>query len=192
MMNKDNSIKINGTANRIAQKMEQKIREEEEIISNFDYIKWLEKFTKRYPNFTDIDWLYEPEKISKEDLENVNKLCSLFSAINNYAKTNYITTIKKEFTLSYKFTYNNKIYEIGIMQGQGAVFFCYSRIILGKKKEKNFISFENVCKGKNLLDIDFIQSKMDELTNILEKYISSGIPINSIKSTVDKVLKKYS
>ena len=62
----------------------------QEMLSNTDYIKWLDKFTIEYSSFSDNDWLYFPEKISKEDLEKVNNLHLMYRGIEKYASENYI------------------------------------------------------------------------------------------------------
>ena len=35
------------------------------MLTNTNYINWLANFTSKYPNFTDDDWLYSPEKITE-------------------------------------------------------------------------------------------------------------------------------
>lgn len=38
----------------------------QKILSNTDYIKWLDRFTIEHSSFFDKDWLHSPEKISKK------------------------------------------------------------------------------------------------------------------------------
>ena len=45
------------------------------IMSNTDYINWLYHFSKDKEGFCDDDWLYCPDEINKEDLDNtINRL----------------------------------------------------------------------------------------------------------------------
>ena len=62
----------------------------QEMLSNTDYIKWLDKFTIKHSSFSDGDWLSSSEKISKEDLEKVNDLPLMYEGIEKYASENYI------------------------------------------------------------------------------------------------------
>ena len=62
----------------------------QKILSNTDYIKWLDRFTIEHSSFFDKDWLHSPEKISKEDLERVNNLHLMYRGIDTYANKNYI------------------------------------------------------------------------------------------------------
>ena len=114
-----------------------------ELISNEDYISWLEKFTIEHPYFDDEYWQYFPEEITDNDLKNVQNLNLFFQAIEHYAQKNYIfpNTDNSEFFYSIK---HNKIgYEIGLIPGQGTVFFCQKT-----KARKSFIDFKNILNKK--------------------------------------------
>ena len=60
------------------------------IFSSYDYMNWLNSFTANNKGFSDEDFLYFPEKISKEDLDKVNNLGLFFEGIEKYADKNYI------------------------------------------------------------------------------------------------------
>ena len=103
----------------------ERINKQKEIQSNPKYINWLEKFTERYPRFTDDDILYEKKFKSAEDIDGVNNLSLLYNVIEEYAQKNYIYLEKNsDFYGSYKIKYNGIGYEIGCMVGQGTLFYC--------------------------------------------------------------------
>ena len=56
-----------------------------EIISNYDYIKWLEGFTRQHTSFLDNEWLYTPEALTPSDAKSVEKLSYFVDEIISYA-----------------------------------------------------------------------------------------------------------
>ena len=52
-----------------------------EIVSNYDYIKWLKDFTLEYNLISDENWLYRPEVVSYEDKKKSLELSYLYLLI---------------------------------------------------------------------------------------------------------------
>ena len=82
-----------GRISKVIDELKEFQQDKKNIISNNDYILWLEKFTITNPNFTTEDWLYYPNKISDEDKEQVKKLELCYSGIYMYAESNFIYTV---------------------------------------------------------------------------------------------------
>lgn len=60
------------------------------MMSNLNYLKWLNQFMQDKESFYDDDWLYFPEQITDSDQKKVDILGLFYEGINNYAKLNYI------------------------------------------------------------------------------------------------------
>ena len=154
------------------------------IISNTDYITWLEKFTKEYPGFTDVDWLYGRKKLDKNNYQNVDKLLYLYDAITEYASRNYIYP-HDDNGIYYVIKYNNIAYEIGVMVGQGIITFCTR-----STKIEKAIDFNNIINNQKTERTDLIKDKLIELQNYLNNLINDDIPVEALKETTQKVLQK--
>lgn len=120
-----------------------KMQESKEILATTSYMLWLENFTELHSKFTDATWLHSQEKISEKDFNNVIKLDSLFLALDRYAGSNYIPPNSEEFGISYIITFNDVPYKIGVMAGQGTIFYC-ERL----KTCSNSINFDDISQNK--------------------------------------------
>lgn len=80
------------------------------IFSGYDYMNWLNSFTANNKGFSDEDYLYLPEKISKDDLDKVNNLGLFFEGIEKYADKNYIYPTMYEYQSFYGIKDNAKEY----------------------------------------------------------------------------------
>ena len=160
-------------------------RKEQEIGSNPNYINWLQKFTTIYPRFTDNDFLYKRKKRTPEDIEGVANLSLLYKVIEKYADKNYIYPIKNsEYSGSYRIKYNNIGYEIGVMIGNGTIFFC-KRI---EEPDETFIDYEDILLNKKQSHTDEIENKLMKLGIIIHSYYKQGIPLLAITEKVNLVL----
>lgn len=92
------------------------------IISNTNYMKWLENFTKIHSYFTDDSWLYDHSAIGNTNYSNVIKLGYLFCAIENYANNNCIAPSLDGCNPYYIISFNNVAYAIGKIMG--TIFYC--------------------------------------------------------------------
>ena len=129
--------------------MEEKIKEKESVYNNYDYINWLDEFTSKHSSFHKDSFLYD-ESISDEDKNNVEKLDYLFECIDKYASNNGISPICYDDVsfgnVNYRFMYNNKHYEIGVMTGQGS---SVSLSTIYDNNNYGYIDFNNIVKTNN-------------------------------------------
>ena len=159
----------------------------QKMLSNTDYIKWLESFTIEHPSFNDNNWLYFPEKISKQDNEQVNNLHLMYKGIEKYAKENYIYPNSCRFGDFYKIKLENTGFEIGILVGQGTLFFC-NRVQV--ENEKDFIDFNDIINNTKSDNVDTIKNKLNELSNLVISLHKSGVPLEAIVIKLDNTLNE--
>ena len=139
--------KLKKLAQEYKMKLEIRDKKIEKMFSNTDYINWLIKFTIKNDNsFSDNDWLYTPDSITKNDSEKVNDLCLFYEGINEYAENNNIGPKFIEFGNEYNIKINDIGIEIGIMNGQGTLFYCKK---IDVNSDMNFIDFNDVINNKN-------------------------------------------
>ena len=155
--------------------------------SNTEYLIWLEKFTNKYPNFSDEDWLYHPEKISEEDLKNVNDLNILYEIIECYATENYIYPTKYKFGNSYKIKLDNKGYEIGELCGQGTIYFCNK---INVENELDFIDYNNIINNIKINNEKHIKKTLKSLSKHIESVNKKRISLEEISITCNKPINK--
>ena len=122
-------------------KEKQKDKEIKNMLSNTDYINWLNDFSKDKNRFSDDDWLYFPEKLNESDREKVGKLYLLYEGIDCYAEENHISPESCKFGNYYSVKLNDFCFEIGILIGQGTVFF-FNKVPL--EEDKEFIDFNDI------------------------------------------------
>ena len=160
-----------------------------ELRTSKTYMDWLNEFTKVYTSFTDEDWLYTPNLISNEDLNNIKKLPLLFEIIERFANKNYIFPDNCYSTSEncYKIKLNDVGYEIGIMHGQGSFVFC-NRI--NQINSSDFIDFYDIMSDKSIYDISFIESKLEGLSNLIISLHEEGIPLKAIIDTTANAVGK--
>lgn len=157
----------------------------QEMFSNINYLKWLESFTVEHPGFSDDDWLYFPEKISQEDNEKVKNLHLFYEGIDLYAKKNYIYPTECDFGGYYNIKIDNIGYEIGMLVGQGTVFFC-KRTPLNKDLE--YIDFYDIMSGKKKDGVDVITEQLEDLSNRVLVLYKKGVPLDALIETLDATL----
>lgn len=168
----------------VVERIIERAEKEKKLVSNYDYISWLENFTLKHESFNDSSWLYNSEEISKEDLANVEDLCAFFDGIRNYCDKYYINTESSESFVQgcIHIKHHNVGYEIGLVVGQGAyvyvareepvseaIEFCH---VVNNTKPENFETKEKILKK---LDFKICEAKdigIPEkcITDIVEKY----------------------
>lgn len=172
-----------------SKKILEKENKMKKMISDNSYITWLEEFTEKYSAFGDDDWLYNPFDIPKEDMENVQMLQLLYNIIEKYAQSNYIYPVFTEFGSYYVISYNNVGYQIDMMAGQGVVFTC-QRV----EVTDGTIKFEDIQNNRKLEKTDFINAKLQVLTDLIETMVLEEIPIEAIEDTtvrsIDRIVKR--
>ncbi len=167
----------------------EKAKQARELITKESYIKWLEGFVKKHPTFDDDNWLYTPEKITEEDNKNVNLLCSFYRGIDQFAEENYISSTPCEFGDFYSIEYNGKIYEIGLVIGQGAVTFCNT---VDVSKEVNIIHFEDIANPTMAISVRTasINSKLNKINELFDELIKDGVPTNVVIARAEKIVRE--
>lgn len=156
-----------------------------EMLSNTKYIEWLEKFTSKHPSFSDDDWLYFPEKITKQDNDNINDLNLFYDVIDNYAEKNYIYPTKCDFGNYYNIKIGNIGYEIGILVGQGTIFFCNRKQLVNNIE---YIDFNDIINNKKNDNVDIITNDLNDLSNMIIDLYKKGIPLDAIIESLDKTI----
>ena len=116
------------------------------IISNPDYVNWLDTFTKTLGSgFNDDEWLYyDSDGVSNDDLDKASKISLLFDGIMEYADNSGIEEVSIEEGLCYNVRYNDFMFKIGLVVGQGGYCFC-GRIDNGE--DIKFIDFNDVMNS---------------------------------------------
>lgn len=123
-------------------KQEENAKLEQKLVSNTDYITWLEKFMSTHPTFCDDEWLYFPEQLEPENLENVSNLWHFFQGITMYVDSGYKT--EDEFGYSIQIMFNGIGYKIGVQHGQGSYHYCEKVEIF--HNEADFVDFNEIMR----------------------------------------------
>ena len=156
------------------------------MMSNTTYIEWLKQFTQDKEGFSDDDWLYFPEKISESDKKNVEILHLFYNGIGRYAEKNHIYPTPCDFGNFYRVKLNGFGFEIGILVGQGTVFF-FNKVSL--EDDKEFIDFNDIMTEKKQDNVDQINTTLESLSNMVVTAYESGVPIEAIINTLDNTIK---
>ena len=156
------------------------------MVSNTEYVEWLYQFTQDKDSFSDNEWLYFPEKISQSDRKNVEKLSLFYEIIEEYAEENYIYPTPCDFGNFYRVKSNDFGFEIGVLIGQGTVFF-FNKSSL--ENDKVFIDFHDVITGKKQNNVDTINDALNSLSDTIKSAYDSGVPIEAIEGIFDKTIK---
>lgn len=159
------------------------------IFSSYDYMNWLNRFTADTKGFSDEDFLYFPEKISKDDLDKVNNLELFFEGIEKYADKNYIYPTMYEYQSFYgiKDNVNEVYYKIGVIEGQGGSFFCER---IEYTSEQPFIDFNDIMNDKVRDNVKEIGTDLDNMSNLVLSLYNKGVPLEAIKETLDKTISE--
>ena len=159
------------------------------IFSSYDYMTWLNSFTANTKGFSDEEYLYFPEKISKEDLDKVNNLGLFFEGIEKYADKNYIypTIYEYQSYYSVKDNVNDAYYKIGVIEGQGGSFFCER---VEDTSKLDFIDFNDIMNDKIRENVEEIEANLDNMSNLVLSLYNKGVPLEAIKDTFDKTISE--
>lgn len=169
-------------AKKYLQILKEKEDAEKQIVSNYDYISWLENFTKTHEGFSSDSWLYKKEELSEEDYDNVEKLYLFFNAISDYCRKFHINIEGKE---QFEFEnvhikHNNVGYEFALICGQGSYVY-----VCREEPQDNAISFGNIMN--NIVPAEFkekeelLQKFKSLLSTMKEADLPSEVVINTVK-----------
>ena len=155
------------------------------ILSNEDYINWLEKFTLNTPRFY-CDSCFSPSINSLDNIsQNIQDISLLYNAIKNYANDNYIAPIPTVCGDYYSIKHNNVGYQIGIMTGPETIYYC-----MRTEEEKNYIPFKDIQNNIKTPTAILINNKMEELTKLISSMIDNDISYDIILGETEKTLQK--
>lgn len=172
-------------AKKIMEEEKNRKRRIKEIITGGEYILWLEKFTIKHTRFSDNDWLYCPEEISEEDRKGLEELNLFYQGIAEYADKNFIFPSSCDFGNYYCVKFGNIGYEIGIMVGQGTLFFC-NRISM---ENKEFIDFADIQNDKEQPKTKLINNRLEELSLLINN-LAEEVPLAVIEETARNTFKE--
>lgn len=179
--------KMHNWLDKYAKKEKDKYEKIKIMMSNTNYLEWLNQFTQDKNGFYDDDWQYSPDLITESDKENVEKLGLFYEGIEKYATSNYISPSLCEFGNFYKIRLDEKGFEIGFLIGQGTVFFC-KKVAVENKQE--FIDINDIITGKKQEKTDKINASLETLSNMVLTAYENGVPIESIVYTLDNTIEK--
>ena len=159
------------------------------LFSSYDYMNWLNRFSADTKGFSGEDYLYFPEKISKEDLDKVNNLGLFFEGIEKYADKNYIYPTMYEYQSYYgiKDNANEVYYKIGVIEGQGGSFFCER---VEDTSKLDFIDFNDIMNDKIRENVEEIEANLNNMSNLVLSLYNKGVPLEAIKETLDKTISE--
>lgn len=188
-MNKNSSIRecdLEHAVNEVLQELINSEEKAKKLVSDTKYIVWLEEFTAKNHGFSDDSWLYDPDKLSAEDSENVRNLCSFFNGIAKYADNNFLPVYSEDAHESHVYIQFNGIgYEIGVVVGQGAYTYCQRLNIFS---DKRFINFNDIVTNKKQKNVDYINKQLGKLSSAIHSLMELGVPEKAISGTVNNAL----
>ena len=170
--------------------IERKQKEDQQknaILSNTDYIIWLEKFTTKYPDFNNEIFYYQKEKLSKEDIKNGEMLPIFYDAIENYAEQNRIEPINVSGNFQdeyYQLKFQGVGFHIGCMCGQGTLYY-----VEKKTPTTNFIDFEDILISKRKTFRNQVSNNLEKLTKLIHE-IADSTPLDEISKTTENTIQK--
>ena len=171
---------------RLIQEHNRKEMVKKDMIENTNYIDWLIEFTKEHPVFSDEDWLYNEENISKEDLEKVRNLPLLFECIYSYANRNYISSNLDEWGESFSINKDDVYMNIGYNTGQGTIFYCERT-----DKQENSIYFYSIMNPNTSMRTMHIEHCLEQISDdIRELLVTFKVPVEYIHEMVSNAEKE--
>ena len=165
------------------------MKEEKKLVSNEEYIRWLEKYLEKK---TRIVSPQDGKLLSKEDKANINKLGLLFDAIAKYAMSNFIYPIEEEFTYYYYLKYHNKGYRIGcvsVPKFKKNIYFCEKDN--GKSKNKPYITYKDIIAERTNPRQAMIQKHVTTMSDIITKlHIDYGLSFKELERIMELEIEK--
>lgn len=185
--NNISSSDSNKFVNELIQQITQSQKLTKELVSNDNYIRWLEEFTSSRSGFLDNEWLYNPEGISPKNAEKIDQFQYFVSGIMDYANRNFIPYgYDGDESISIKF--NGIGYDICRISGQGTYCGCHRTNIT---PDKHFIDFNDIISNKVQDNVAIITEKLDTIASIAKEILELGAPKHAISSRIKTVLHEY-
>ncbi len=171
-------------------KMKEQDKKNEEFRNSLaystDYIDWLEQFTLRFSSFSTDSFLYNDRFLTDEEKENIYHLEHFFEEIYAYAEDNYLPYQENAYGISFPIQHNGVGYSIGIDYGQGCTFYC-ERLDMPLEDS---IEYKYIMSSVKLPNTLFLDSKFDELIQVVEGLIESGVSVDMIEKVLNQKLKE--
>ena len=181
-----NVERYNQRQNKLIEEAKRKESIKKDMKNSPKYIDWLINFTKENPIFSDDDWNYHEEDLSKEDYQRVRDLSLLFAVVDDFANRNYLSSEADEWGESYNINKDDVYLTIGFNAGQGTSFYCERTE--PKNGSINFYSIMN----KNLpMRTEFVDTKLKELSDELKTLmVQLNVPVSSVEEMVSYTQKE--
>lgn len=159
------------------------------MIENFEYINWLEEFSKKYNKFSDDSWLYSPSEIDKDDYDKVIMLGDFYDGLYRYAYEHYVDFFFEDTFAgeNFWFVYNNVYYNIGYIAGQGTVFFIERS---ENKPDVICLNYVDAINKKYDDRVVKINEKFNELENYIKSFSELKVSDQIIHDKISKILDK--
>lgn len=195
LQTREGKKKWNNILNHYIDEENEKIKKAKDLVSNTDYITWLnslgsgddlEIFINANVEMFRVDkCIYPQNKISDIDKEQIHNLYLFYMGIATYAHENYIYPIASDSLESYKIRLDDIGYKIGMQFGMNTSFLC-KRIPV--ENENEFIDFKDVLNDKKRDDIEHISTSLNSLSNAVLSTYESGVPLEAIINTLEGTL----
>lgn len=171
----------------VVERIIERLEKEKRLVSNYEYISWLENFTSLHESFNDSTWLYFPEKISNEDSEKLDDLTAFFEGIKRYCDKYYINTEGEgDFAQEcIHIKHNNIGYEISLVVGQGALI-CVSR----EEPIENAVNFNDIISDSVPDDFEIKENLLKTFECVLCNVKGLGISKEVVNDIVEKHFSK--
>lgn len=169
------------------EKAKRKVKFRDNLRISNDYINWLEKFTSKTGGFDTLALVYNADKFSETDRENIENLETLYEVIDEFAKKNYITSIKTELGNFYSIKHNDNGFYIGADWGQGVSFYC-TRL---DEVEEDALNYDDVVYNDKLPETMRKEQRLEELSLMIDKLFNEDkFPISVIENKANEAIQK--
>ena len=153
-----------------------------ELISNCDYMMWLEKFTLLYSSFADNTWLYKPDEISENEKEKVEKLELFFEGLSEYCHKYYINISCNERFEEERINikHDGIGYQLGLVIGQGGYVY-----VERKEPDENAIEFSDVLNDVVPADFESKKALLMQFEQLVSEIKAKDIPTSILLKIVN-------
>lgn len=173
---------------KVVERLIQSYENQSRIVENSEYFDWLYEFTQTYPKFSDTDWLYSGlNKLSPQDVRNINLLEDLFSAIDRYHDRNLLKANTSDYTAWYNIKYKDAYFAIGICVGQGAYNFATRYKSIDDMLPETYIEFEYILEDKPAPGFKEKQGMLEQFEQLVIDMKKLNIPEANLEEIVKKI-----
>ncbi len=183
-----NVERYNQRQQKMIEELKRKDAIKESMTHSTEYVDWLINFTEENPIFSDDDWNYHEEDLSKEDLARVKELPLLFECIDTFANRNYLASNADEWGESYTINKDDAYLTIGFNAGQGTSFYCERT-----NKKEGSINYYSVINENIPMRTEYIDNRLQEISDDLkELMVRLNVPVSYIQEMVSNTDKEAS